>query len=186
MDMPKGVFWSGTLLGVLFAFEFVCLYWSLDLTTVSRVSVIFYSMPVWLSLAAHFLLPGEQLTRLRALGLGLAMLGVVVAVMDREGGTASLLGDVLALGAALGWGGIALAIRLTPIQEARPETMLAWQLGVSAPILIVVAALARCESLGSLGKIDADHASSLRRVRPAMEFRQKINLSESHATPRIR
>lgn len=140
-DVTPGVAWSGLLVGGLFAFEFVCLYLSLDLTTVSRVSVIFYSMPVWTSLAAHFLLPGERLNAVRGAGLVIAMLGVVLAVLDRQGGEASLLGDILALGAALGWGGIALAVRLTPMASARPETQLVWQLAVSAPLLIGAAFL---------------------------------------------
>ena len=39
---PKGVFWWGVLSGCLFTVEFACLFVALDLTTVSRASVIFY------------------------------------------------------------------------------------------------------------------------------------------------
>ena len=37
--------------------------------SVSRASVIFYSMPVWFALMAHVALPGERITRLRGIGL---------------------------------------------------------------------------------------------------------------------
>ncbi|MEQ9693938.1 DMT family transporter [Shimia sp. SDUM112013] len=132
---------AGILSGLLFTIEFICLYLALDLTTVSRASIIFYSMPVWLALAAHVALPGEHLTKPRLIGLVLAMTGVGVALMDRQGGAASVLGDVLALIAALAWGGIALVVRVTPLSTVKPETQLMWQLIVSAFALMAVAPL---------------------------------------------
>ena len=130
----------GLAIGVCFAFEFVCLFLALDLTTVTRTSVIFYSMPVWMALGAHFLLPGERMTRAKALGLTLAFAGVVVAILYRGGGgEASLAGDLLALGAAFGWAGIALIARGTRLREARPDMQLVWQLAVSAPLLLLAA-----------------------------------------------
>jgi len=132
----------GLLLGVLFTFEFVCLYLALDLTTVSRASIVFYSMPVWLTLVAHFVLPGERMGPLRALGLLLAMAGVVwVLAKPHAGEDTSLLGDFLALGAALGWGGIALVLRLNRVSSEPPEVQLLWQLGVSMLLLFAVAPL---------------------------------------------
>ena len=132
---------AGLLTGGLFAAEFLCLFVALDHTTVARSSVIFYSMPVWLALAAHLLLPGERLTPRRSAGLGLAFAGVAWAILDRQGagGEASLLGDLLALGAALGWGGVALAVRLSRVSSLRPETQLLWQVLVSAPLLLAAA-----------------------------------------------
>ncbi|GAA6162368.1 DMT family transporter [Pelagimonas sp. KU-00592-HH] len=132
---------AGILAGILFSLEFICLYIALDLTTVSRASIIFYSMPVWLALVAHVFLPGERLNAVRLLGLVLAMAGVIVAVMDRQGGEASLWGDLFALGAAIFWGGIALVVRLTPLSQEKPETQLIWQLIVSSIVLIAVAPL---------------------------------------------
>ena len=132
---------SGLIVGLLFSFEFICLYISLDLTDVSRASVIFYSMPVWLALAAHFALPGERLSATRLLGLALGLFGVGVALMDRTSEAASLWGDLLALVAAMGWAAIALIVRVTPLAKANPETQLMWQLLVSAIVLSFVAPL---------------------------------------------
>lgn len=132
----------GAAAGLLFVAEFVCLYIALDLTTVSRASVIFYSMPVWLALAAHLLLPGERLNAPRAVGLALAMGGVALAILSRNGGgEASLAGDLLALGAALFWGSIALVLRLTPLATARPAQSLFIQVATSVPILLVLSPL---------------------------------------------
>lgn len=129
------------LSGVLFAFEFLCLYNALDLTTVSRSSVIFYSMPLWLALASIVLLPDERLTRRKALGLALAFSGVVVALTDRNSGEASLAGDLLALCSALSWAGIALLVRVTPLADVPPEQQLVSQVAVSAPILLLLSPL---------------------------------------------
>ncbi len=141
LSLPRASVFGGVLSGSLFAIEFMALYTALDLTTVSRSSLIFYSMPVWLALAAHFTLPGEQLSGKRLLGLALAMGGVAIAVADRGGGTASLAGDALALVAALCWAGIALCVRLTPLQEVAPEQQLLWQLIISAPVLLIASAV---------------------------------------------
>jgi drug/metabolite transporter (DMT)-like permease len=127
--------------GLLFAFEFLCLYNALDLTTVSRSSVIFYSMPLWLALASSVLLPDERFTRRKVIGLLLAFGGVVVALSDRTGGTVSWTGDMLALCAALAWGGIALLVRVTPLADVPPEQQLISQVLVSAPILLLLAPL---------------------------------------------
>ena len=70
-------------MGFLFYFEFVLLFQALDWTTVSRASLLFYTMPIWLAISAHFLLPNETLTPKRILGLIFAILGVALALLDR-------------------------------------------------------------------------------------------------------
>jgi drug/metabolite transporter (DMT)-like permease len=139
--LPRPALAAGIISGLLFSFEFICLFIALDLSTVSRTSIIFYSMPVWLALSAHLLLPGERLSGLRIVGLVLAMAGVVLAVFDRSSGQANLLGDILALFAAISWAGIALCVRVTPLSEVPAEQQLIWQLIVSAPILLILAPL---------------------------------------------
>jgi drug/metabolite transporter (DMT)-like permease len=132
---------AGVLAGVAFAVEFICLFLALDLTTVTRTSIILYSMPVWLTLAAHFILPDERVTGPKALGLVLAFAGVALAMLARPSGPgqASLLGDLFALMAAWGWAGIALVVRGTNLREERPEMQLFWQVLVSAVLLVGVA-----------------------------------------------
>lgn len=134
--------WAGLALGLLFSFEFVFLFQALDLTTVSRASILFYSMPVWLAVIAHFMLPNERLSKTRVLGLALAMGGVIWALADPQSrGAGDWHGDILALLAAFAWAGIALLVRLTRIAQLQPESQLFWQLGVSAVVLIAVAPL---------------------------------------------
>lgn len=133
----------GVLVGAAFAAEFLCLFIALDLTTVTRTSIILYSMPVWLALAAHFLLPGERTSPVKALGLALAFAGVSWAILDRPSGQgeASFWGDLCALLAAWCWAAIALLARGTRLREMRPDMQLFWQVLVSTPILILTAPL---------------------------------------------
>ena len=132
--------WSALLMGFLFYFEFVLLFQALDWTTVSRASLLFYTMPIWLAISAHFLLPNETLTPKRILGLIFAILGVALALLDRpEEGEASLTGDIMALVGAFGWAGIALCARVTRISEERAETILFAQLLASGPLLLLSA-----------------------------------------------
>lgn len=131
----------GLLCGVISALEFLFLFTSLDLTTVARASIIFYSMPVWLAMASHFLLPGERLSGLRALGLGLAMAGVALALADKTGRQGSVLGDFLALMGAISWAALSICLRLTPLSRETPEMQLVYNLSVSAFVLLVSAIL---------------------------------------------
>ena len=138
LDLTRSQVQWGVISGVLFAAEFVFLFNALDLTSVARASIIFYSMPVWLGIAAHILLPGERLSAGKIAGMALAFGGVVLALAER-GGDASLLGDALALLASFGWAAIALTVRATPLASVRPEIQLGFQLAVSGPVLLVLA-----------------------------------------------
>ncbi len=53
----------GLLLGLLFSAEFVALFTALDVTSVSRASIIFYTMPMHLSIMAHLWIPGLLMIR---------------------------------------------------------------------------------------------------------------------------
>lgn len=137
MKVTPGTWGVGLTIGSIFAFEFVCLFLALDLTTVVRSGVIFYSMPVWLALMSHFVLPGDRMSPIKATGLALAFAGVVFAIATRgdlSGG--SLLGDLFALGAAMGWAGSALMAKASKLRHETPEVQLMWQLVVSAPVLL--------------------------------------------------
>ena len=137
----RDIWLLGVLSGLVFTLEFILLFSALDRTTVARSSVIFYSMPVWMALGAHFLLPGDGLSRRKIAGLIFAMAGVVLALIDRSDGSASLLGDVMALGAAMCWAAIGLMIKGTRLNTLAAEGQLMWQVIVSALALLVLAPL---------------------------------------------
>ncbi|WP_227269426.1 DMT family transporter [Roseobacter weihaiensis] len=139
--VPRAAVPAGILAGLLFALEFMVLFSALDFTTVSRASVIFYSMPVWLAIASHFLIPGDAMTRLKGLGLVMAMAGVALALLDRSDVSASLAGDLMALTSALCWAAIALCVKITPLSTVPPAQQLMFQVVISAPVLLFAALL---------------------------------------------
>ena len=132
----------GVAMGLVFAAEFLFLFLALDLTAVGRASVIFYSMPVWMAILAHFGLPNERLTPIRGVGLALAFAGTAWAILSRSpGGQASIVGDLCALGGALGWAGTAFIARATRMRHAGPEVQLFWMVLVSGPVLLLASPL---------------------------------------------
>ncbi len=130
----------GVLNGLLFCAEFALLFIALDYTTVARVSLFFYVMPVWVATAAHFLIPGEPLNRNKVVGLGLALAGIALALSGDLGDAPddAWIGDLLALVGGMFWASITLLTRLK-LQTVSSEMNLLYQLGVSALILTALA-----------------------------------------------
>jgi len=128
----------GLLTGFCFAAEFALLFQALNWTSVARASIFFYTMPFWVALAAHFLIPGERLTLIRILGLVLAILGVTIALSNSTStsGPYALFGDLMALLGAVGWASIAIIARTTKFSTIKPEAQLFYQLIVSAALLL--------------------------------------------------
>lgn len=143
LSLRDGSLGPGLINGLLFSGEFCLLFLALDYTSVSRVSLFFYTMPLWVAVGAHFLIAGEQLTVTRCIGLLLALGGVLLGLFDGNADAASTSwqGDLMALGAALCWAGIALLSRTTRLAECSAEMNLLYQLAVSAVILLLVAPL---------------------------------------------
>ena len=130
---------AGFVAGVFFGFQFLCLFVALDLTTVGRSAVIFYSRPVWLAIIAHWVMPNDKITPIKATGLAFAMAGVAWAMLDRSSGAGSIWGDLAALGGALAWAINAMIAKASPLSRVRPEMQLFCQVAVSTPILLIAA-----------------------------------------------
>ena len=143
LSVGDGSLVPGLLCGLFFSLEFMLLFKALDYTTVSRASVLFYTMPVWVAVAAHFLIQGEHLNGRRVLGLVLAVAGVCLAFLDRPAivDDSALLGDLMCLVGAIFWAGIALLARTTVLSRSSPEMQLVYQLAVSAVLLLLLAPL---------------------------------------------
>ncbi len=139
IQFPNSEWKIGVLAGVIFAIEFLFLFLALDYTTVVRNSIIYYSMPLWLSLLAHFLLPEESMTKLKLIGLILAFSGVVWAILSKDSDDRpyTLLGDLCALGGAIGWAGIILLARGSSFAQIKPEMQLLWMTLISGPLLMI-------------------------------------------------
>jgi drug/metabolite transporter (DMT)-like permease len=132
-----GTFWPGLLVGVIFAVEFLALYTGLDATTASRGVVLLYLAPFVVAFGAHYFMAGNRLRFTQALGLAAALAGLAVAMGEGllAPGRPTLLGDLLCLLAAVGWGATTVLVRVTPLRKISPEKTLAYQLSVSGVIL---------------------------------------------------
>lgn len=139
LHLPAGSHVPALICGLLFSAEFLLMFVSLDYTAVSRASILFYTQPVWVAIAAHLLIPGERLRAVQIVGLLLALVGVVLALADPAAADDARvrLGDWMSLGGALCWAGIAILLRTTDFDKASPETQLVCQLVVSACVLLV-------------------------------------------------
>jgi len=127
--------------GILFAAEFALLFQAIQYTTVARASVFFYTMPFWVAVGAHFLIPNERLTPVRITGLVLAIIGVAIALYNEnaQAGPYAFWGDLMALCAGSFWAFIALVARTTKFSSIKPEVQILYQLVFSAIILIPIA-----------------------------------------------
>jgi drug/metabolite transporter (DMT)-like permease len=136
-----GTLWPGVAIAVLFAAEFLALNPGLRLTTASRGVVFLYTAPFFTALGTHFFVPAERLRARQAAGLVIAFGGVAIAFAEGlRGGGGSIAGDLLCLlGGAL-WGATTSMVKAVPALSRLGSAEIAlWQLGGSAPILLIAA-----------------------------------------------
>jgi len=139
--LKKKYIFVSILAGLVFALEFLFLFLALDFTSVSRNSIIYYSMPVWLACLAHFFIPNERLNFLMCIGLIMAFVGVTLSILngvnDFSLSAETFWGDVLAILAAFTWALLILLAKGTKFKEVNPEIQLVWMVMVSGPVLIL-------------------------------------------------
>ena len=132
----------GLLVGMGFAAEFSFVAWGLTYTLASHVSVFLYTAPIFAALGLHLWVPGEQLSLRQWWGVGLAFLGMVIAMAPSGAYSVDILiGDSLGLLAGLSWAATTVIIRKTSLSEAPAELTLSYQLSVTALLLLPVAAI---------------------------------------------
>lgn len=142
--IADGSLQAGLLAGLLFAFEFACLYAGLQFTSVARLTIFLYTAPFWVALLLPLWVQTERLQTRQWMGLALAFAAVVVALQDKHAapsGSQHWLGDLLALGAGLAWGLTTVTIRSTKLATISPEKLLLYQIGLSALCLPILSGL---------------------------------------------
>ena len=135
-----GTLGLGLLIAVLFAGEFVFLFWGLVFTTASRAVLFLYMSPFVVALGAHLFIPGERLKGIHVLGLACAFVGVAIAFTDslRLPTHRELLGDGMAFIAALLWGATTVVVKASRLNRTSPHKVLLYQLGGSAVVLLAL------------------------------------------------
>ena len=133
-----GTLVPGVLAGILFGTEFAMIYAGLAHTTAARMVVFLYLAPCLTALGLAWFVPGERLTPLQWSGVAIAFVGIVFAFGDgfSTHGASTWLGDALGIAAAFGWSATTVLIRATSLARVTAAKTLAWQLGVSAPLML--------------------------------------------------
>lgn len=134
---------AGIVVGLLFATEFLFLYWGLAFTTASRSVLLLYTAPFAVALGAHLFVPGERLRAIQVAGLVLAFMGVVLVFGDalRLPTRQELIGDAMVFLAAMLWGATTVVIKATRLAAAHPNKILFYQIALSGLLLTAVAPL---------------------------------------------
>lgn len=141
--------------GLLFAFEFLLVSKALALTQASHVVIFLYAAPIFAALGLHWRVPAERLNLVQWLGVLIAFAGIATAFlfsdevgMNGQGasramatGHAALLGDALALLAAVCWGATTVTIRCSALSRAPASETLLYQLLCAAAVLLPVSHL---------------------------------------------
>lgn len=132
-----GTWWWGVTAGMLFAGEFLLVYWGLEFTNASRAVIFLYTSPFVVALGAQWFIPGEHLRLVQVVGLVCAFTGVVVAFGESMvlPTRTMLLGDAMLAVAAVLWGATTVLIKASPLVRAAPSKVLLYQLAVSAVVL---------------------------------------------------
>ena len=141
INIKDGSLIPGVIAGIFFGFEFILLFLALDYNSVGRASIMFYCMPVWITIAAHFLIPDEKISIIRIIGLLSAFFGMAWALSDNTNNNYAIMGDIMCIIGSVLWAGIVLLARLSDLQKSTPEMQLIYQLAVSTIILIPAAFL---------------------------------------------
>jgi drug/metabolite transporter (DMT)-like permease len=127
----------GLAVGLIFAIEFVLIYWGLKFTLASRSVIFLNTMPFFTAMGAHLLIPAERLKASHMVGLGCAFIGILVAFSESIGlpDSRMLIGDSMLLSAAVFWAAATVLIKACPLSKVRASKILLYQLGISALIL---------------------------------------------------
>ena len=132
-----GTFWCGIAAGVLFAAEFLLIYWGLEFTNASRAVIFLYLSPFVVAIGAQLFIPGEKLRAIQVLGLFCAFAGIVAAFGESLTLPTyrMLIGDGMLAGAAVFWGATTVLVKASPLANIAPSKTLLYQLVVSAVVL---------------------------------------------------
>ncbi len=132
-----GTLWWGIAAGLLFAGEFLLIYWGLEFTHASRAVIFLYISPFVVALGAQLFIPGEHLRMIQVVGLCCAFAGIAVAFKESLSFPTyrMVIGDLMLVGAAVLWGATTVLVKASPLARIEPGKTLLYQLAVSAVVL---------------------------------------------------
>jgi drug/metabolite transporter (DMT)-like permease len=122
-------------LGILFTVQIGTMNVGFDLTSGAMSAVLISTNPLFAAFLAHYVIAHDRMSTLKALGLIIALLGVIVVLL-RDAQLADLqfnLGDwIVLLSAALL--GLRLVLNAKMLEETDEVRVVVWQMVISLPI----------------------------------------------------
>ena len=117
----KGPWRAGMSVGLIFGLEWWMIGESLRLTTASHLVVFLYTAPIFTALGLHIWVPEEHLSRRQWAGVFVSFIGIGIGFIGGANqphfDLRMLWGDLLALGAGLGWAITTVLIRTTGLAK---------------------------------------------------------------------
>ena len=140
LELFPGRLLDGLVIGCLFGLEFGLLYMSLLYTTASSAWLLLYTTPFFHAIGAHFFLAGDRLSWNKVTGLALAFAGILVLLSSHLGlpSISQLVGDLLALSAAMLWAMTTIFIKRRLVTAVTPYHTLFYQILFSIPVLFLL------------------------------------------------
>lgn len=115
--------------------------WAIVTAGAGKVSVLAYTMPIWVAVLARPLLH-ERLNAVKVFGLIIAVIGIALIVDVRRAGT-QLLAEIVAVAAGLAWAiGVILTKRLQTHEKPDLLSLTTWQMLFGAGVAGIAALVA--------------------------------------------
>ena len=130
------------LLGLLLVVQHGLFNLGINLTTASRASVFLYTQPVFVAILAHFLIADDRLDRNTLLGIGLSLIGLLVAFAERlqAPDPRVLIGDGLVLLSAICWA-IGTIYQKDLLAFVEPASLIFYQMMIASPLFFLLSIL---------------------------------------------
>ena len=131
---------DGIVVGLLFGIEFGMLYCSMLYTSAASAFLLLYTTPFFHAIGAHMFLKNDRLSFVKLTGLILSFSGILVLMSKYIGKpmAADLIGDLLALAAAIVWAATTIYIKVRLVGKVSPHNTLFYQVVFSIPVLLVL------------------------------------------------
>ena len=138
LPLPPKKFWGWIILTGFFqiALGASIVQYCFKFLDAGLVSVLNYTMPVWVTILAYFFLK-EPLTKKKIFGIAISVFGV--AVLMNINLTGRFTAILLALSAAVAWA-VGNVIMKAKLSKCEPISMTTWQMAVGAVMLAIYSA----------------------------------------------
>jgi drug/metabolite transporter (DMT)-like permease len=125
--------------GLIFTLEFCLIFSGARGTNAGHIAIFISTAPFFVAIGAHYLLPGDRMHTFKALGLALALGGIVVMFSNEilVQHSDQWRGDLLVLGGAAMWGLTTLYSKRYQVHRTSPFRILYGQVLVSTPLLLL-------------------------------------------------